>query len=76
MPLVEAIHAGSDVVISVDTFNAEVARRSIQAGAAVINDTSGLWDPDMARVVADSDGDAGAHAQPESAAQRAAQPPL
>jgi dihydropteroate synthase len=55
VPLVEAIHAGSDVVISVDTFNAEVARRSIRAGAAVINDTSGLWDPDMARVVADSD---------------------
>lgn len=55
VPLVEAIHAGSDVVISVDTFNAEVARRSIQAGAAVINDTSGLWDPDMTRVVADSE---------------------
>jgi dihydropteroate synthase len=54
VPLVEAIHAVSDVVISVDTFNAEVARRSILAGAAVINDTSGLWDPDMASVVADS----------------------
>jgi len=54
VPLVEAIHARSDVVISVDTFNAEVARRSILAGAAVINDTSGLWDPDMAAVVADS----------------------
>jgi dihydropteroate synthase len=55
VPLVEAIYAGSDVVISVDTFNAQVAKRSIQAGAAVINDTSGLWDPDMARVVADSE---------------------
>lgn len=55
VPLVEAIHTASDVVISVDTFNAQVARRSIQAGAAVINDTSGLWDPDMARVVADSE---------------------
>jgi dihydropteroate synthase len=42
------------VVISVATFHAEVARRSILAGAAVINDTSGLWDPDMASVVADS----------------------
>jgi dihydropteroate synthase len=55
VPLVEAIHASSDVVISVDTFNAQVAKCSIQAGAAVINDTSGLWDPDMAGVVADSD---------------------
>jgi dihydropteroate synthase len=54
VPLVEAIHAASDVVISVDTFNAEVARRSIAAGACVINDTSGLYDPDMTAVLADS----------------------
>jgi dihydropteroate synthase len=55
IPLVEAIHAASDVVISVDTFNAEVARRSIAAGAGIINDTSGLYDPDMTSVLADSD---------------------
>jgi dihydropteroate synthase len=54
LPLVEAIRDRSDVVISVDTTNAEVARRSIAAGAGVINDTSGLWDPDMAGVIADS----------------------
>jgi dihydropteroate synthase len=54
VPLVEAIHAASDVVISVDTFNAEVARLSINAGASVINDTSGLYDTRMAAVVADS----------------------
>jgi dihydropteroate synthase len=54
VPLVEAIVARSDVVISVDTTNAEVARLSIAAGAAVINDTSGLWDPRMADVVAAS----------------------
>jgi dihydropteroate synthase len=52
LPLVSAIAAESDVVISVDTTSAEVARQSIAAGAAVINDTSGLWDPDMAPVVA------------------------
>ncbi|MDQ1607257.1 MAG: dihydropteroate synthase [Microbacteriaceae bacterium] len=52
VPVVEAIAARSDVVISVDTFNAEVARASIAAGAAVINDTSGLFDPAMASVVA------------------------
>jgi dihydropteroate synthase len=54
VPLVRAIHAASDAVISVDTFNAEVARLSIKAGAGVINDTSGLCDPNMAAVVADS----------------------
>jgi len=55
VPVVEALHAASDVVISVDTFSAEVARQSIAAGAAVINDTSGLWDADMAPVVAAGD---------------------
>jgi dihydropteroate synthase len=52
VPVVEAIASRSDVVISVDTFNADVARASIAAGAAVINDTSGLYDPAMASVVA------------------------
>jgi len=54
VPVIEAIHASSDVVISVDTTDAEVARRSIEAGASVINDTSGLSDPRMASVVARS----------------------
>jgi dihydropteroate synthase len=55
VPVVEAVAAASDVVISVDTHNAEVARQSIVAGAGVINDTSGLWDPDMVGVLAASD---------------------
>jgi len=54
VPVVEGIAAASDVVISVDTNNAEVARAAIAAGAAVINDTSGLGDPDMAGVIAGS----------------------
>ena len=54
VPVVEGIAAASDVVISVDTNNAEVARAAIAAGAAVINDTSGLGDPDMAAVIAES----------------------
>ena len=54
-PVVEAIAAASDVVVSVDTNRAEVARAAIAAGAAVVNDTSGLGDPDMAGVVAESD---------------------
>lgn len=52
VPVVEAIARESDIVISVDTTRAEVARESIAAGAAVINDTSGLYDPRMAEVVA------------------------
>jgi dihydropteroate synthase len=54
VPVIAAIRAQSDVVISVDTTSAEVARLSIEAGASVINDTSGFSDPGMASVVAAS----------------------
>ena len=72
VPLVAAIHAASDVVISVDTFNAEVARLSIEAGASVINDTSGLYDPAMAAVLADS---AATHVLTHSLAPPRSEPP-
>lgn len=55
VPVVGALRAGSDVVISVDTFHSTVARHAIAAGATVINDTTGLSDPELAPVVADSD---------------------
>lgn len=56
VPVVDAITAARPtLVISVDTNNAEVAAAAIAAGAAVINDTSGLGDPRMAGVLADSD---------------------
>jgi dihydropteroate synthase len=55
VPVVEGIVAASDVVISVDTNSSAVARAAIAAGAAVINDTSGLWDGEMAGVLAASD---------------------
>ncbi|MFW6599402.1 dihydropteroate synthase [Propionibacteriaceae bacterium Y2011] len=54
LPVVEQVAAASDVVISVDTTSAEVAERCLAAGAAVVNDTSGLYDPRMAEVVASS----------------------
>ena len=54
VPVIEALHAKGEAVISVDTFRPGVALRSIDAGAHVINDTSGLRDPAMAKVVADS----------------------
>lgn len=54
LPVVEAIVAASDVVVSVDTTRASVARLALAAGAGVINDTSCLSDPEMATVVAES----------------------
>lgn len=55
LPVVEeAARRHPQVVISVDTYRPEVARRSIAAGAGVINDTSGLRDRAMAEIVAGS----------------------
>ncbi|MDM7892566.1 dihydropteroate synthase [Curtobacterium caseinilyticum] len=55
LPVVSQLAQESDVVISVDTFRPEVAAATIAAGASVVNDTTGLSDPRMAAVVADSD---------------------
>jgi dihydropteroate synthase len=52
VPLVAAVRADSDVVISVDTYRVGVAREALAAGADVINDTSGLYDPGLADLVA------------------------
>ena len=51
LPVVTAVAAQSDVVISVDTYRPEVAEACLAAGASVVNDTSGLRDPDLAAVV-------------------------
>jgi dihydropteroate synthase len=53
VPVVAAL-AGSGAVISVDTFHPEVARAAMEAGAHVVNDTTGLHDPRMADVVAET----------------------
>jgi dihydropteroate synthase len=53
LPVVEAAartHPGT--VISVDTFRVDVALAAIEAGAHVINDTTGLHDPAIAELVA------------------------
>ena len=55
IPVIEAVRErlGDRVVISVDTYKAEVARRALEAGADMVNDISGLqFDPEMAGVVA------------------------
>ncbi|MFC9558890.1 dihydropteroate synthase [Agromyces sp. NPDC056965] len=53
VPVVAAL-AGSGAVISVDTFLPEVARAAVAAGAHVVNDTTGIHDPAMADVVAET----------------------
>jgi dihydropteroate synthase len=52
VPVIEAVRARSNVIISADTFLPEVAEASIKAGANVINDTTGLQNKDLAAVVA------------------------
>lgn len=55
IPVIEALRDERSTVVSVDTSRPQVARRSLEAGAHVINDTSGLHDPAMAKVVADGE---------------------
>jgi len=50
--LVEGL--AGDVLVSVDTYKVEVAEAAVAAGATIINDVSGLRDPGLARVCADS----------------------
>lgn len=46
VPAVAAVAGRFDVPVSVDTWNAEVAARSYEAGAVMGNDISGFADPD------------------------------
>ena len=51
-PVVRALAAEFDVLISIDTYKARVADRALNAGARLVNDVWGLHaDPDMAAVV-------------------------
>lgn len=54
LPVVEALVA-HDVVVSVDTRHAEVARACVEAGTSIINDVSGFRDPQMVEVAAHSE---------------------
>lgn len=52
IPAVEAVAARFDIPISIDTWRAEVAAAAIDAGASLINDISGLMDPEMVPLAA------------------------
>jgi|AntRauTorcE11897_2_1112592.scaffolds.fasta_scaffold00399_10 dihydropteroate synthase len=54
VPVIEELTA-LDVPISVDTRKAAVAEAALEAGADIVNDVSGLSDPEMRFVVADHD---------------------
>ncbi|MBT3381630.1 MAG: dihydropteroate synthase [Lentisphaerae bacterium] len=53
VPVIEELSRQTTTPISIDTAKAPVAKAAIEAGAAIVNDVSGLHaDPDMAGVVA------------------------
>ena len=55
VPVIEAVAARFDVPVSIDTTKPEVAEAAIAAGAAIINDISGLrWQPELADIATKS----------------------
>ncbi len=51
LPVLRALR-GADVLLSIDTYKPEVAAESLRAGAHLINDVSGLREPEMMKVCA------------------------
>jgi dihydropteroate synthase len=54
VPLIARVTAELGVLVSVDTYKPSVARAAIEAGAAIVNDVSGLLDPGLADACADT----------------------
>jgi dihydropteroate synthase len=55
VPVVERLRArGFPLPISIDTAKGAVARAALAAGADLVNDVTGLGDPDLARAVAEA----------------------
>ncbi len=53
VPIIEALSKKTDIPISIDTYKSQVAQKSLEAGASIVNDISGLrFDPEMAAVAA------------------------
>ncbi len=52
VPLIERLAGGLGALVSVDTYKPAVARAAIAAGASIVNDVSGLRDPELATVCA------------------------
>ncbi|HYV14698.1 MAG TPA: dihydropteroate synthase [Conexibacter sp.] len=54
VPLIERIVGELDAIVSVDTYKPAVAAAAIAAGACIVNDVSGLRDPALADVCAET----------------------
>jgi dihydropteroate synthase len=54
VPLIERVAGELGALVSVDTYKPEVARAAVAAGAAIVNDVSGLRDPSLADVCAET----------------------
>jgi dihydropteroate synthase len=54
VPLIERLSGELGAVVSIDTYKPAVARAAIAAGASIVNDVSGLRDPELAEVCAQS----------------------
>ena len=54
VPLVERVAGEVGALVSIDTYKPAVAREAIAAGAAIVNDVSGLRDPELADVCAET----------------------
>ncbi len=54
VPVIARVSAELGAVVSVDTYKPAVAREAIAAGAAIVNDVSGLRDPELADVCAET----------------------
>lgn len=52
LPVIAGMHAQLGALISVDTYKPQVAEAAIAAGASIVNDVSGLRDPELADVCA------------------------
>jgi dihydropteroate synthase len=54
VPLIERLAGKLGALVSVDTYKPPLARAAIAAGAKIVNDVSGLRDPELARVCAET----------------------
>jgi dihydropteroate synthase len=52
VPLIERVAGELGAIVSVDTYKPAVARAAVAAGATIVNDVSGLRDPGLAEVCA------------------------
>jgi dihydropteroate synthase len=52
LPVIRGLALRTEIPLSIDTYRARVAEKTLEAGAVMVNDVSGLGDKDLAHVVA------------------------